>query len=93
MTFFIIGFIIGFLFIRAHYRRGFFFSGLIPKTKYGWELNFFYNSRSFKDGLDFIEFNSDWARYKGIHSPQFLLSLIILNIVVFEINVYNREHY
>ena len=58
---------------------------------YAYELGFFSMVKKFKNGIIF--FNSDLdLSYRGDHSPQFELRLIILNCMLIELSIYNVHH-
>lgn len=48
--------------------------------------------RLHEDGVTFVEFKCNLDLFKGDHNPKFTLSLIALNVMVFEVEVYNRAH-
>lgn len=56
------------------------------------DYNFLYEVRKIKDGITFFEFKCNWDRYEDDHKPSLDLELIIFNIIIFEINIYNIHH-
>ena len=68
-----------------------FFGGKINEN-YAWELTLFYKYREFKDGIDFVEFDTKYDRYMEDHNPKFELSLRILNCTIFDFGIYNVWH-
>ena len=59
---------------------------------YAWELETFYKRRDFEDGVEFFDLDIHWDRYCGDHNPQFIFSLTILNLTVFNFSIYNVYH-
>lgn len=59
---------------------------------YAWELAFFYVIRKFKDGINFVNFESQIDLYKSDHNPHISARLIVLNVLVFEFGIYNVNH-
>ena len=65
----------------------------IFKSKYAIDLCFLYFYRSFKDGLQLIDFQCFLDYDKEIdHNPQFVLYLVILNFMIFDLCIYNIHH-
>jgi hypothetical protein len=60
--------------------------------KYALDLCFLYKIRQFKDGIDFLLPVCKLDFFRGDHNPQFEFSLIILNFMVFSLNIYNINH-
>jgi hypothetical protein len=48
--------------------------------------------RRFKDGVTFFDFLVSLDLYASDHKPSFDISLIFLNLMFFEINIYNVHH-
>ena len=59
---------------------------------YAWELETFYNYRSFADGIDFFIFDWSYDKYICDHNPKFNITLKILNFIIFDFTVYNIWH-
>ena len=59
---------------------------------YAFEISAFHMIRSFKDGISFFQFDVCLDLYSGDHNPKFHIVLIILNIKVFETDIYNINH-
>jgi len=59
---------------------------------YALDVNFLHIHRYLSDGLSIFEFNinSDW--YVGDHNPQGTMRLVMLNVVLFELQIYNVNH-
>ena len=59
---------------------------------YAFEIAILHPVRSLSDGLTVWEckFNADW--YPGDHCPRYELELLIFNVMVLEMRVYNRNH-
>jgi hypothetical protein len=54
-------------------------------------LTFFKKIRRFHDGIsNGLEAQFDF--YRGDHNPQVRVALTILNVMIFELEVYNRYH-
>jgi len=66
-------------------------NGIINKN-YAWEFSALHMFRQFADGISFFEFHINWDRYLADHTPKFDIMLIILNISVFEFNIYYLHH-
>jgi len=66
-------------------------SFLINKD-YGFELSLINKIRNFKDGISFFRFDVNWDRYIGDHTPCFEMNLLLLNWIIFELNIYNINH-
>lgn len=59
---------------------------------YAWEFCALHKLRDFSDGVTFFEKNIVWDKYLRDHKPSFEISLIILNFMIFEFNVYYIWH-
>ena len=59
---------------------------------YALDINLFCKYRDFSDGVDFIELHVWHDRYKADHKPSFDIWFSILNICLFELNIYNIHH-
>lgn len=66
-------------------------SFLINKN-YGFEFAFFNKIREFSDGVSVLKFDVNWDRYIADHSPCFEVNLMLLNWIIFELNIYNIHH-
>lgn len=60
--------------------------------KFSLDLTLIHKVRSLKDGLTLLEFviGGDW--YKGDHNPKIDIHLILLNVTMVELNIYNINH-
>jgi hypothetical protein len=67
------------------------FDGALDE-KYAFEVVLLHPIRALSDGLTVwdCKLNADW--YRGDHCPRFEFELIILNVMVVEMRVYNRHH-
>jgi len=55
------------------------------------DFNWFYKFRNYKDGIsNSFELNFDF--YRCDHSPQIRFVLIILNLILFDFQIYNKYH-
>jgi hypothetical protein len=59
---------------------------------YAFEFYGLYPIRDIKDGISFFEFRMNLDLYKGDHNPRFEFSLILLNVMVFSLMIYNVNH-
>jgi len=59
---------------------------------YAWEFSGLHKLREFSDGLSIFEFRCNWDRYLADHTPRLEISLVILNFMVFEFNIYYLWH-
>jgi len=59
---------------------------------YAFELSILHNIRAFKDGISFFELTCTLDLYKADHHPKFSLMWVLLNLKIFEMNVYNINH-
>jgi len=59
---------------------------------YFFELIFFHTIRNFMDGITLFELILNADFYKADHNPKLIFRLIIVNITVFEIAIYNINH-
>lgn len=60
---------------------------------YALDFGIFYRIRNFKDGITFFEFTTNLDLYKADHNPRFKINLILINYLIFDINIYNTaEH-
>jgi hypothetical protein len=59
---------------------------------YALDIVVFHLLRSFKDGISLFNvcIGADW--YKGDHNPKVIFHIIILNVTIIEINLYNTGH-
>ena len=48
--------------------------------------------RSFKDGITFFDFETNLDLYEVDHNPKFEIRLTILNVIIFELTIYNILH-
>jgi hypothetical protein len=60
--------------------------------KYALEVALLHPVRSLRDGLTVLEFKLNSDLYKGDHCPRHELELMIFNVMVLEIRIYNRFH-
>lgn len=67
------------------------FSSAISKN-YAWELSLINPIRSVEDGVTGLEVVLNYDRYKGDHNPKFEFKVTLLNVMLVEFNVYNRNH-
>ena len=60
--------------------------------KYALDILLFHFLRSFKDGLSLlnVDVGADW--YKGDHNPKVILRVVLINVTIIEINIYNTGH-
>ena len=56
------------------------------------ELSIFKFLRKFKDGITFFEFKLNTDLYKDDHKPSLDFYLILINCMIFELNIYNIFH-
>ncbi len=68
-----------------------FFNGKLDDN-YVWEFEMFYNYRSFKDGVDFFDFDITYDKYIGDHNPKFEITMKALNNIIFSFQIYNIWH-
>lgn len=59
---------------------------------YAVDLLLFHKVRNYSDGINYFSIDIVSDFYKGDHNPKFRLILIILNVTVFEFEVYNINH-
>ncbi len=64
---------------------------LVAKN-YGIAVSFLQLYRSFRDGFTLFSLQADADWYEGDHNPQIFLSLIVLNLVIIDIILYNIHH-
>jgi len=59
---------------------------------YAFEIAIIHTVRSLSDGLTVLDckLNADW--YRGDHSPRFEFELMVLNVMILEVRIYNRHH-
>jgi hypothetical protein len=67
-------------------------NGFKLNKNYGFEWNFFWKVRSFKDGITFIKPEISWDRYEWDHKPSFEIYLCIFNYTIIELRVYYLHH-
>lgn len=72
--------------------RRVFMNGVKLNSNYGLEWNFFYNFRSFSDGITWIDFKLNWDRYESDHKPSFEFYFGLLNFTIIEMSVYYLHH-
>ena len=63
------------------------FYGQITKN-YGWELDFFRIVCGFKNGIAFFDGDITLDLYREDYSPRFTIYLCVMNIKLFEFNIY-----
>jgi len=68
------------------------FNGFKLSKNYAIDWNFFWPIRQFKEGITFFNFDINLDLYKGDHNPKFDITLLILNYIIFEIEIYNVNH-
>lgn len=56
------------------------------------DINGLYKMRNFSDGISFLEVNVNLDSYVGDHNPQFGIQIVLFNINVLEIRIYNVHH-
>ncbi len=61
-------------------------------NNYGFELTVLDRIRKAEDGVSFIEFKVNWDRYLSDHSPSFQAYILLINYIVFEVNIYYLHH-
>ena len=66
--------------------------GFKINKNYGFEWNFFYKARDYKDGYSFCNFNVNWDRYKSDHKPSFEIYLCLFNYTIVELRIYYLHH-
>ena len=59
---------------------------------YAIDANFFYQVRTFTDGITFIAPEINLDLYRGDHKPSLNLTLEILNFIIFNVEIYNVHH-
>lgn len=62
------------------------------KPKYTWGFSCLHWIRNFKDGITFFELSCNTDFFKADHNPKFVLLLVILNLKIFELEIYNINH-
>ena len=62
------------------------------KNNYKLSIDLFRVIRSFKDGITFFEFIINLDLYQADHKPSFNLMLVIINLKLIEIEIYNINH-
>ena len=60
--------------------------------KYCLSISFLNFIRRYKDGLTCFELSMNFDWFKADHNPQFSLSLILFNVMVIEVCIYNKNH-
>jgi hypothetical protein len=60
--------------------------------KYALDFLMFHQVRSFKDGIDFIDFDCKIDLYEGDHNPQFSLFFEVFNFTIIDFQIYNMFH-
>ena len=64
----------------------------VINKNYACEIDIIRQIREFSDGIDFVAGNIELALYEADHTPHFRIILVILNIKLFELNIYYRYH-
>jgi len=59
---------------------------------YALDIVMFHLLRSFRDGVSLLNMNIGVDWYRGDHNPKVIFHLIILNVTIIEINLYNTRH-
>jgi hypothetical protein len=62
------------------------------KKKYSFDIDLFRVIRSYKDGITFFEFIINLDLYESDHKPAFNVLLIIFNLKIIELEIYNIYH-
>lgn len=65
--------------------------GFKISKNYAIDFGVLYKIRKFKDGITFLEWVNNLDLYRADHNPQFKMSLICFNFLIFEICFYNIE--
>jgi hypothetical protein len=68
-----------------------FFHGKLGDN-YGWELELFRQYRAWKDGFTAFEWKANVDRYPNDHNPRFEFSLVLLNCLIYDFEIYNIWH-
>lgn len=66
--------------------------GFMIGKNYAIDLCFLHMYNSFRDGIDFIDFEINTSWCEADHSPQFTLFFAILNFAIIDIFFYNVHH-
>ncbi len=66
--------------------------GFKINKRFAIDIGFFYKQRKFKDGISFFELNCNLDLYKDDHKPEFTLTLVLLNFIILDIDIYNMYH-
>lgn len=56
------------------------------------DIDIFRKIRDFQDGINFFEFFINTDLYLSDHNPSFRVQLVILNLKIFEIEIYDIRH-
>jgi len=68
------------------------FGGLRLSKNYAIDWSFLRKIRNFSDGISFFEFNCNLDLYKSDHNPKINIHLMLINIMIFEFEIYNVNH-
>lgn len=68
------------------------FHGQFKESKFMWELCMFHKLREFSDGLTLIDFDVNYDKYIGDHTPKFEVLLVLFNRVIVDFSIYNIYH-
>ena len=59
---------------------------------YAIDIMLLHKYRSFSDGITFFKPEINLDLYEGDHSPKFEMNLAIMNVYVFQLEIYNVNH-
>jgi len=59
---------------------------------YALDVSLLHKVRDFNDGVSFFECSINYDKYEGDHNPRFNIFILCLNFIIFEIEIYNRNH-
>lgn len=68
------------------------FHGKFKESKFAWELCMFHKLREWSDGFSAIEFNINYDKYVGDHTPQFDVLFVLFNYTILDFSIYNIYH-
>ncbi len=66
--------------------------GFSLNKNYAVDISYLRKIRDFSDGIDYFEFHINSDFYNSDHKPSFDFYFIILNIVIFSIDIYYKFH-
>lgn len=62
------------------------------KPEYSWSMDFLRWIRAGEDGITFFELSCVLDLFKADHNPRFAIMLVIVNLKIFEFEIYNINH-